>query len=69
MIIRPACFEQMIQIAEKLSQGEIVIRVDLYDLGRPIFGELTLHPEAGTGRFTPAEWDRRFFELLRARAY
>ena len=49
-----------IQIAEILSNREPFIRVDLYDCGRPVFGELTLHPEAGLGHFTPPEWDLRF---------
>jgi hypothetical protein len=59
-VSKPTCLEDMIQIAEILSNREPFIRVDLYDCGRPVFGELTLHPEAGLGHFTPPEWDLRF---------
>jgi len=63
-ISRPENFDYMIKIAEALSAGECFIRVDLYDVGRPIFGELTLYPEAGLGKFEPPEWDERLFRLL-----
>lgn len=64
---RPACLTNMIEIAEQLSIDEAFLRVDLYDIGRPVFGELTLHPEAGNGKFDPPEWDARLFKLLRSR--
>jgi len=35
----------MIEMTEALAGRKSFIRVDLYDIGRPIFGELTLHPE------------------------
>jgi hypothetical protein len=62
---RPACYVQMREIAECLSVGEMFLRVDLYDLGRPVFGELTLTPEAGFGQFEPPEWDERLGRLLK----
>ena len=61
---KPQCFEQMIRVAELLAAGEKFIRVDLYDLGRPIFGELTLHPESGLGKFDPPEWDRLIYRFI-----
>jgi hypothetical protein len=64
-IYKPECLDQMIRIAETLSENEPFLRVDMYDLGRPIFGELTLHPEAGLGHFSPSEWDERLFAMLR----
>jgi hypothetical protein len=60
---RPACYEAMREIAERLSVEETFLRVDLYDVGRPVFGELTLHPEAGFGRFEPATWDAQLGRL------
>jgi hypothetical protein len=36
-----------------------------YDVGKPMFGELTLHPEAGFGICDPPEWDERLGALLR----
>jgi len=41
--------------------------VDFYDVGKPMFGELTLSPEAGYGTFDPPEWDERLGALLGAR--
>ena len=54
----------MREIAEVLAAGEPFLRVDLYDLGKPVFGELTLHPEAGIGQFAPPQWDERLGSLL-----
>ena len=56
---KPDCFEKMLQLAESLAGLEPFLRVDLYDIGRPIFGEITLHPEAGLGKFNPPEWDEK----------
>ena len=61
----PTCYQQMREIAECLSIGEPFLRVDLYDVGRPAFGELTLHPQAGHGQFEPSEWDQRLGALWR----
>lgn len=48
----------MTELAEALSKGENFVRVDLYEVsGRVFFGELTLHPEAGTGVFAPSAFD------------
>jgi hypothetical protein len=60
---KPRCFDEMIGLAEKLSNQENFVRVDLYDIGRPIFGEITLHPEAGLGKFNPQCFDRLLGEL------
>ena len=54
----------MIELAEILAEGEPFLRVDLYDMGRPVFGELTFHPESGLGQFTPSDWDERVFRYL-----
>lgn len=56
---KPECFNEMIRIAELLARGESFLRVDLYDCGKPVFGELTLTPESGLGLFDPPEWDYR----------
>lgn len=45
---KPANFEEMKQIAAKLSQGFPFIRVDLYSIGDKVyFGELTFIPNGG----------------------
>jgi TupA-like ATPgrasp/Nucleotide-diphospho-sugar transferase len=56
-LVPPPSFSTMIGMAEALARREPFIRVDLYDVGRPIFGELTLHPWAGLWRFDPPEYD------------
>ena len=56
-IARPECFNEMRHVAERLADREPFLRVDLYDAGKPVFGELTLHPEAGLGHFEPPDWD------------
>ncbi len=46
--MRPACFEEMIQYAKRLSQGIPFVRVDFYDSnGAVVFGEMTFTPTAG----------------------
>lgn len=64
-IEKPACFEDLRQLAERVADDEPFVRVDFYDVGGPVFGEITYHPEAGHGHFDPAEWDLRLGALLR----
>jgi hypothetical protein len=56
-IARPECFNEMRDVAERLADREPFVRVDLYDAGKPVFGELTLHPAAGLEHFEPSDWD------------
>lgn len=47
-IPQPTCFDEMINIAKKLSKGFPVVRVDLYEVdGRAYFGELTFTAHSG----------------------
>lgn len=44
----PACYEEMVALAEKLSKGIPQVRVDLYELeGKIYFGEMTLCDQCG----------------------
>ncbi len=46
--LKPSRFEEMIRIAETLSAGFPVLRVDLYETGGQVyFGELTFFPDSG----------------------
>lgn len=64
-ILPPPCFEEMIEIAEKLSLGHKFIRVDLYNVaGKIYFGELTFFPASGLGPFTSREWDEKIGEYM-----
>jgi hypothetical protein len=55
---RPGCYEEMISVAEALADGEPFVRVDLYEVGRPVFGELTYTPMAGLIMFDPPDFDK-----------
>ena len=60
LVPRPACLDEMIRIAETLSEPFPVVRVDLYVVGeRVYFGELTFTSLGGTMNFYTDE------ELLR----
>ncbi len=62
---KPACFEEMIKVAESLSRGLPHVRVDFYEVdGKVLFGELTLYHFGGLVPFEPKEWDDRFGEML-----
>lgn len=55
----------MEQLAERLSEGCPFLRVDFYEIaGKVYFGELTLFPASGMGRFTPGEWDKKLGHFL-----
>lgn len=57
-IIKPENFEEMVDIAEKLSKGFLHVRVDLYNInGKIYFGELTFFHFSGNVPFEPDEWD------------
>lgn len=60
-INKPAGFEEMKQLASKLSTGHPHLRVDFYDInGKIYFGELTFYHWSGTMPFEPEEWDYTF---------
>jgi hypothetical protein len=55
----------MINIAEKLSEEFIYVRIDLYTIDEQIFfGEMTFTPCAGCGKFLPEEYDYFFGRLI-----
>lgn len=55
---KPAGFEKMKALAEKLSRGIPHVRVDFYEVdGKVYFGELTLFHWSGIVPFEPASWD------------
>lgn len=57
----PTNIDEMVALAEQLSQGFPFVRVDLYNIdGQIIFGELTFYPWSGYVTYTPDSFD---FEL------
>lgn len=56
----PDNLHEMVDVARKISKDLPFARVDLYNLdGKIVFGEITLFPTSGFGRFTDDEWDLR----------
>ena len=57
----PKSFNEMRELAAKLSKGLPHVRVDFYEVnGRPYFGELTFFHWGGIKPFDPVEWDYKF---------
>lgn len=63
---KPPKFEEMIELASKLSQGLPFVRVDLYNIdGRIYFGEYTFFHGAGFSKNLLPEAENRFGKLLK----
>ena len=55
---KPQCFDEMKELAAKLSKGIPHVRVDFYEVnGKVYFGELTFFHFCGLVPFEPEEWD------------
>lgn len=65
-IAKPYCYDEMIKIAEKLSENIPFVRVDFYEINNQIyFGEMTFFPGGGMEEFTPVDWDYTLGSWLR----
>lgn len=63
---KPESFDEMLELARKLSKGFPHVRVDLYDInGKPYFGELTLYHWEGLMPFYPESWNETFGSWLK----
>lgn len=61
----PNSFEEMKEIAYKLSSGIPFVRIDLYEKdSRPFFGEITFFDAAGFPKFDPPEFDIELGNLI-----
>ena len=64
--VKPDNFDEMIQVATKLSEGFIFLRVDLYSIGNKIiFGELTFFSNAGNIRSSIERFNTEFGDLMK----
>ena len=62
---KPKTLEEMLRIAEILSEDFPAARIDLYDIdGKVYFGEITYFPWSGYKRFIPDQFDRMLGELF-----
>ena len=63
---KPKEFEELKEIAAKLSQGMEFVRVDLYALdGTVYFGEYTFFHGGGFNLFYPLEWERKLGDWIK----
>lgn len=61
----PDNFQEMLDVARKLSADFPFVRVDLYNVeGKIYFGELTFYPWTGYVQFTPDEFDFTLGKLM-----
>ena len=64
-IPRPESLDEMLVLAERLAQGFRMVRVDFYEVnGRPVFGEMTFTPAAGTSLNFNDEFQRILGDCL-----
>ena len=64
-IPKPKCYDRMIILAEKMSQGMPFVRIDFYEVRDEIyFGEYTFFPGSGFEEFEPEKWDYIIGEWL-----
>jgi len=62
---KPQNFNEMIEVARKLSDGFIFLRVDLYAVGdKIIFGELTFFSTGGLVRSSIERFNKEFGDLI-----
>ena len=62
---KPAAFDEMVKIAQKLSAPFPFVRVDFYNAkGKVYVGELTFTPMGGFGKYVPEKWDYILGEWL-----
>lgn len=63
---RPAHLETLQEMARSLSAGTVFSRVDLYEIdGVEYFGEITLFPASGLGRFEPGVYNELLGKMIR----
>ena len=64
-IQKPAMFDQMKEIAAKISKGMKFVRIDLYEIsGKIYFGEFTFFHGGGFWPMNPNEWEYKLGQLI-----
>lgn len=62
---KPKNFDEMKEVASRLSKGIPHVRIDLYNIdGRIYFGEFTFFHNSGLVPFSPQKWDYVFGSFL-----
>ncbi len=64
-VIKPENFDNMVEIAKKLSLPFPFVRIDMYNIHGMIYvGEMTFHPGCGFEKFIPDEWNTIIGDML-----
>ena len=64
IVNKPACYDTMIEIAEKMSKGIPFVRVDCYVIDDNVYiGEMTFFPWGGWQKFKDEYWDEYLGDL------
>jgi len=62
---KPACLDEIVKYAEKMSEGIPYLRVDFYvNDDQILFGENTFYTWGGFLKFEPKEWDAKLGSML-----
>lgn len=62
---KPEHLKEMIELAEQLSEGINMVRVDLYEVaGKIYFGEMTFTPQSGQGKWEPEEYNKLYGDQI-----
>ena len=62
---KPVCFDEMVMVAKKLSEGIPHLRVDFYQVNGKLYcGEMTFFHNGGMSKFNPPEWDYKLGEWI-----
>lgn len=65
-ISKPQTFEQMKELAARLSQGLKFVRIDLYEInGKVYFSEFTMFHAGGFWPVSPEVWEQKLGDLIR----
>ena len=63
---KPKNYETMLEVARKLAEDFVFVRVDLYNIdGAIYFGELTWVPSSDSLKFYPPRYDEIFGGMLK----
>lgn len=64
-IDKPVCFDQMKELASKLSQGIKTVRMDFYEInGQIYFGEYTFFSGGGFDLYIQPEWEKQMGDWI-----
>ena len=62
---KPDCLEELLNYAEKLSEGMAQSRIDFYIVdGKIYFGEITIYTASGLQKMIPEEMDKKLGDLI-----